>query len=43
MIRICNRVGFVRSESPRKVKEFLEKELEREEWGKVNKIFVGFG
>lgn len=43
MLRIMKRLGLVRGESPRKVREFLEGALKREEWGKVNKLMVGFG
>lgn len=43
MIRICNRIPITKEKSPTKIRKFLESEFEKEDWGKINEVLVGFG
>lgn len=43
--RICNRLGWVKTDTPEKTRVTLESWLPKEYWGKggINKLLVGFG
>jgi len=41
--RISNRIGLVRTSTPEKTRRELERVLDIEEWGDVNRVLVGYG
>src|SRR3989338_11642589 len=41
--RISNRLGWVKTRTPEETEEALKKIIPREEWIKVNRLFVGHG
>ncbi|EGC32185.1 hypothetical protein DICPUDRAFT_8477, partial [Dictyostelium purpureum] len=43
MHRICNRLGWVKTNTPEETMRQLESWLPREKWGQVNHLLVGFG
>jgi endonuclease-3 len=43
MHRIMNQLRWMQTKTPEQTRAVLESWLPREEWGKINLLFVGFG